>query len=114
MSKLTEMKCVACHRDAPTVTDEEMSELKPKIPDWKLLEVDGDNRLENSYTFNNFSDAMAFSIQVGVISEEEGHHPAILTEWGKVKVSWWTHKIKGLHKNDFIMAAKTDQLYPEN
>ena len=110
MSKLTEMKCVACNRDAPTVTEEEMSDLQPMIPDWELLEVDGINRLENSYEFNNFSDAMAFSIQVGVIAEEDGHHPAILTEWGRVKISWWTHKIKGLHKNDFIMAAKTDQL----
>lgn len=111
MSNLTEMKCVACHRDAPTVTSEEIVELQPMIPDWELLEVNEVNRLENSYKFNNFIDAMAFSVQVGVIAEEEGHHPAILTEWGKVKISWWTHKIKGLHKNDFIMAAKTDQLY---
>lgn len=110
MSKLTEMKCVACNRDAPTVTEEEMSDLQPMIPDWELLEVDGINRLENFYKFNNFTDAMAFSIRVGVIAEEDGHHPAILTEWGSVKISWWTHKIKGLHKNDFIMAAKTDQL----
>lgn len=114
MSNLTEMKCVACNRDAPTVTDEEIVELQPMIPSWELLEVKGVNRLENSYRFNNFIDAMAFSIQVGVISEEEGHHPSILTEWGKVKISWWTHKIKGLHKNDFIMAAKTDQLYSDN
>lgn len=111
MSNLTEMKCVACHRGAPTVTSEEIAELQPLIQDWELLEVNEVNRLENTYKFNNFIDAMAFSVQVGVIAEEEGHHPAILTEWGKVKISWWTHKIKGLHKNDFIMAAKTDQLY---
>lgn len=114
MSNLTEMKCVACNRDAPIVTDEEISDFQPVIPDWELLQVNGVNRLENSYKFNNFADAMAFSIQVGEISEEEGHHPAILTEWGRVKISWWTHKIKGLHKNDFIMAAKTDQLYSDN
>ena len=114
MTNLTEIKCVACNKDSPIVTDAEVSELQPMIPEWQLLEVDGINRLENSFKFNNFIDAMAFSIQVGIISEEEGHHPAILTEWGKVKVSWWTHKIKGLHKNDFIMAAKTDQLFSEN
>ena len=114
MQELTQMKCVACNKDSPIVTDEEISELKPIIPDWELLEVNGVDRLENSYRFRNFVDAMAFSIQVGIISEEEGHHPAILTEWGTVKISWWTHKIKGLHKNDFIMAAKTDQLYSEN
>jgi 4a-hydroxytetrahydrobiopterin dehydratase len=49
-------------------------------------------------------------MQVGQIAEEEGHHPSILTEWGRVTVTWWTHKIKGLHRNDFIMAAKTDRL----
>ena len=114
MTNLTEIKCVACNKDSPTVTDEEISEFQPMIPEWELLEVDGINRLENSYRFSNFVDAMAFTIQIGIISEEDGHHPAILTEWGKVKVSWWTHKIKGLHKNDFIMAAKTDQLFSEN
>ena len=114
MPNLTEIKCVACNKDSPKVTNEELSEFQPMIPDWELLEIDGVDRLENSFKFNNFIDAMAFSIQVGIISEAEGHHPAILTEWGKVKVSWWTHKIKGLHKNDFIMAAKTDQLYSEN
>ena len=111
MQELTEMKCVACNRDAPTVTDAEIAELQPLISNWELLEVDGVKRLESSYRFDNFTDAMAFSVQIGIISEEEGHHPAILTEWGKVKVSWWTHKIKGLHKNDFIMAAKTDELF---
>ncbi len=113
MTNLTEMKCVACNRDSPTVTDEEISDLQPMIPDWDLLKVDGINRLENSYRFNNFVDAISFTDKVGEIAENDGHHPAILTEWGKVKVSWWTHKIKGLHKNDFIMAAKTDQLYSE-
>lgn len=114
MTNLTEMKCVACHRDAPTVTENEISELQPNIPDWELLGIDGVNRLERSFRFDNFIDSMAFTIQIGIISEEEGHHPAILTEWGKVKVSWWTHKIKGLHKNDFIMAAKTDQIFLDN
>ena len=114
MPKLTEMKCVACNKDSPNVTEKEISDLQPMIPGWELLKVNEVNRLENSYKFNNFVDAMAFSIQVGIISEEEGHHPAILTEWGRVKISWWTHKIKGLHKNDFIMAAKTDQLYSDN
>ncbi|NOR79778.1 MAG: 4a-hydroxytetrahydrobiopterin dehydratase, partial [Methyloprofundus sp.] len=60
--------------------------------------------------FNNFVDAMAFTQKVSVLAEDENHHPTILTEWGKVTVCWWSHKIKGLHVNDFIMAAKTDQL----
>ena len=59
----------------------------------------------------NFFQALNFTNQVGALAEEEGHHPAILTEWGQVTVTWWTHKIKGLHSNDFIMAAKTDKSY---
>ncbi|MEP0825876.1 MAG: 4a-hydroxytetrahydrobiopterin dehydratase, partial [Nitrososphaera sp.] len=65
---------------------------------------------EKSFAFKDFAEALAFTNRVGAIAEQEGHHPDILTEWGKVTVSWWTHKIKGLHKNDFIMAAKTDAL----
>jgi len=57
-----------------------------------------------------FCAALDFTNTVGGLAEEEGHHPAILTEYGKVTVVWWTHKIKGLHRNDFIMAAKTDQI----
>jgi 4a-hydroxytetrahydrobiopterin dehydratase len=64
-----------------------------------------------AFKFKNFTEALAFTDQVGEIAEEEGHHPALFTEWGKVTVRWWTHKIGGLHENDFIMAAKTDRLY---
>jgi len=68
-------------------------------------------RLEKLYRFKSFLEAMQFSQKVAGIAEEEGHHPAILTEWGKVRVAWWTHKIKGIHRNDLIMAAKTDDLH---
>ena len=105
------MVCEACRFGAPTVTNEEIAQFKPQVPDWQIREVDGIKRLERVFTFKNFVDALAFTNSVGKIAEEMGHHPALLTEWGKTTVSWWTHKIKGLHKNDFIMAAKTDQLY---
>jgi 4a-hydroxytetrahydrobiopterin dehydratase len=62
------------------------------------------------FTFNDFAGALAFTNRVGALAEAEGHHPAILTEWGKVTVTWWTHAISGLHRNDFIAAAKTDAL----
>ena len=87
-----------------------MLELKPQIPDWTLLERDGIERLERVYPFPNFAEALAFTNRVGALAEEEGHHPAILTEWGRVTVTLWTHKIRGLHRNDFIMAAKVDSL----
>ncbi|MDV2496451.1 MAG: 4a-hydroxytetrahydrobiopterin dehydratase [bacterium] len=111
MEDLVQMKCVACRRDAPTVTTEEILEFQPQVPQWEIMEKDGIKRLERAYKFKNFSQALSFTNKVGELAEAEGHHPALLTEWGRVAVEWWTHKIKGLHRNDFIMAAKTDQLY---
>jgi 4a-hydroxytetrahydrobiopterin dehydratase len=111
MSSLAESRCVACRRDAPTVTDAEMAELQPQVPDWELVELDGVKRLRRVFTFDDFAQALAFTEAVGAIAEEEGHHPALLTEWGRTSVTWWTHKIRGLHRNDFVMAAKTDRLF---
>ena len=111
MEELVQMKCVACQRGAPTVTDEEILEFQPQIPRWEIMEKDRIKRLERVYEFKNFSQALSFTNMVGGLAEAEAHHPALLTEWGRVTVKWWTHKIKGLHRNDFIMAAKTDQLY---
>ena len=110
MSELSEMKCTACRGDEPTLTEAEISGLRPRVPDWQLVERDGIKRLERVFGFRNFAEALAFTNRVGEQAEEEGHHPALLTEWGRVTVTWWTHKIGGLHRNDFIMAAKTDEL----
>lgn len=110
MTKLTEMKCEACQAGAPSVSDEELKELIKEIPDWAPKSVDGVMQLERVYKFKNFKLAWAFADKVAQMAEDEFHHPAILLEWGKVTVTWWTHAISGLHKNDFIMAAKTDQL----
>jgi 4a-hydroxytetrahydrobiopterin dehydratase len=111
MSSLTGMKCVACRKGEPTLTDSEVTELRPQVPQWQLAERDDINRLERVFKFEDFAEALAFTNKVGGIAEAEGHHPVLLTEWGSVTVTWWTHKIKGLHRNDFIMAAKTNQLY---
>ena len=111
METLTQMKCVACSRDVPTVTDAEIAEFQPQVSDWELVELDGIKRLRRAFTFDDFLQALEFTNQVGVLAEDEGHHPALLTEWGRTTVTWWTHKIRGLHRNDFVMAAKTDVLY---
>jgi 4a-hydroxytetrahydrobiopterin dehydratase len=111
MERLSAEKCVACRRDSPTVTDDELAQLRRQVPDWDLLEVDGVPRLQRVFSFDDFSGALEFTNQVGAIAGAEGHHPALLTEWGRVTVSWWTHKIRGLHRNDLVMAAKTDALY---
>lgn len=113
MSSLVGMKCVACRKGEPTVTEAEVAELHPQVPEWQVLEREGVKRLERVFKFDDFAEALVFTNRVGEIAEAEGHHPVLLTEWGKVTVSWWTHKIRGLHRNDFIMAAKTDQLYSE-
>jgi 4a-hydroxytetrahydrobiopterin dehydratase len=110
MDVLKNEKCTACRRDSPLVTVAEILELKPLIPEWTLVERDGIQRLERVFRFSNFAEALNFTNRVGAIAEEEGHHPAILTEWGRVTVTLWTHKIRGLHRNDFIMAAKLDAL----
>jgi 4a-hydroxytetrahydrobiopterin dehydratase len=110
MATLVNEKCVACRRDAPRVPEEEMPALRQEIPDWEMIEQDGIPRLRRVFRFDDFAGALAFTNRVGELAESEGHHPAILTEWGRVTVSWWTHKIRGLHRNDFIMAAKTDRL----
>lgn len=112
MSTLINERCVACRKDAPKVTAEEIATLHPLIPEWDLNEAEGVPRLERTFTFPDFASALAFTNEVAQLAEEEGHHPRLVTEWGKVRVSWWTHKIRGLHRNDFVMAAKTDALAP--
>lgn len=87
-----------------------MNVLSREIPDWSVVERDGIARLERAFSFPNFVAALAFTNEVGALAEDAGHHPAITTEWGRVTVQWWTHTIAGLHRNDFIMAAKTDEV----
>jgi 4a-hydroxytetrahydrobiopterin dehydratase len=110
MATLTNEKCTACRRDSPRVTEADIQELKPQIPEWTMAEADSVARLERVFRFSNFAQALNFTNRVGGLAEEEGHHPAILTEWGKVTISLWTHKIRGLHRNDFVMAAKINAL----
>ncbi|MCU7813852.1 MAG: 4a-hydroxytetrahydrobiopterin dehydratase [Candidatus Thiodiazotropha sp. (ex Lucinoma kastoroae)] len=111
MTALMEEKCEACRADAPKVTEDELAELIRAIPDWNIEVRDGVMQLEKSYQFKNFVEALDFTNKVALLAEREGHHPSLLTEWGKTTVTWWSHKIKGLHRNDFIMSAKTDQIY---
>ena len=111
MADLAKLKCVACRTGESPVTEKEVAEFFAQIPQWSLVERDGIKRLERSFNFKDFSQALSWTNKVGELAEAEDHHPALLTEWGKVTVTWWTHKIRGLHRNDFIMASKTDSLY---
>ncbi len=113
MNQLRQERCVACRSDSPRVTTQEIAEFAPQIPEWQIVEREGEQRLERAFTFPDFAQALAFTMRVGELAEEEDHHPQIVLEWGKVTVEWWTHKIRGLHRNDFIMASKTDLIYEQ-
>jgi 4a-hydroxytetrahydrobiopterin dehydratase len=105
------MKCTACRGGEPTLSDGEIADLHRQVSEWQIIQRDGVKRLERVFRFKDFAEAMAFTNRVAEIAESEGHHPSILAEWGRVIVTWWTHKIRGLHRNDFIMAARTDEVY---
>lgn len=110
MKALHQLECEACRGDAPRVMPEHYDDYRPALPEWQIVNPAGIDTLQRTFTFKDFKSALAFADQVGNLAESIGHHPSLLVEWGKVTVSWWTHKIGGLHINDFIMAAKTDQL----
>lgn len=108
---LTSERCEACQVDSPQVTADEERELKPQIPEWNVVEVNDVRRLRRTFKLDSWMPAVEFTNEVARLAEAEDHHPTILTAWGKVTVTWWTHAIKGLHRNDFIMAAKTDEAF---
>ena len=111
MTSLDQEKCEACRRDSPSVTDAEVAQMKPELPDWEMIAEDDIPKLGRVFKFKNFQQALDFTNQLGNLAEEQGHHPRLTTEWGRVQVTWWTHKIRNLHRNDFVMAAKSDQVY---
>ncbi len=107
---LTVQKCEACHAGALHVSDEELATFMKELPNWAVITKDNTLMLERVFEFKGYKKAVALTNKIVDLANEEGHHPAILLEWGKVTVTWWTHAINGLHKNDFICAAKTDAL----
>ena len=108
---LAELKCSVCQADDPPMPDEEIQACLEKVPKWQVIEEDRVKKLRRVFHFDDYIATLAFTNAVAQAAEEAGHHPALLTEWGRVTVTWWTHKIHGLHRNDFIMAARTDLLY---
>lgn len=110
MMKLSKLKCVACHGGDPKLTNSEIEELLSQVTGWQVIEIDGIKRLQRVFKLKNFVQALEFANKVGAIADEEDHHPTLVVEWGRLTIQWWTHVIKGLHKNDFIMAAKTNHI----
>ena len=89
METLMQMKCVACRAGEPTVTDAEIAEFHPQVSDWEIVELDAIKRLTRVYPFDDFAQALEFTNKVGELADEEGHHPALLTEWGRTTVTWY-------------------------
>lgn len=111
MAGLAGERCTPCRGGEPTLDGPEIDELLQAVPGWRVVYRDGVGRLEREFRFADFASALAFTDRVGERAEEAGHHPALLTEWGRVTATWWTHTIGGLHRNDFVMAARTDMVY---
>tara|TARA_B100000927_G_C16386179_1_gene437461 strand:- start:370 stop:705 length:336 start_codon:yes stop_codon:yes gene_type:complete len=109
LTDLTKQKCEACTIDAPLVDKKRYTELLKDLDSWEIIYGDV-NILSKTYLFDSYEDSVKFSMDIAKLAENEDHHPAILLEWGSVRVQWWSHKIKGLHMNDFICAAKTEAL----
>lgn len=110
MSTLASQTLVHCGKGTPPLTPAEQASLQGSLLGWTITSENGISKLQKSWTFPDFAGARAFALQIGELAEAANHHPAILLEWGRVTVSWWTHTIRGLHHNDFIMAARCDAL----
>lgn len=110
MASLIESHCEPCRGGIPPLTPDEVRAMLTKIPEWHMVERDRTMRIERGFKFADFAAAMAFAVRVGELAESEEHHPDLHISGGRVRVETWTHKIRGLHRNDFIMAAKIDHL----
>jgi 4a-hydroxytetrahydrobiopterin dehydratase len=104
---LTEKSCEPCRGEMPALEQDAIVAFHKEIPSWTVVD---EHHLTKSWLFEDFAQALAFTNRVGVVAEQEGHHPDILLAWGKVSIKIWTHAIDGLTESDFILAAKCDQI----
>jgi 4a-hydroxytetrahydrobiopterin dehydratase len=110
---LAEQTLTPCRKGMPALTPAELNVVLHDLPAWQVVQHNDENQLQCVYTFPNFAAALAFTNAVGALAEAADHHPALTLEWGKVTARWWTHVIHGLHRNDCIMAARTDACYQQ-
>ena len=111
MMTLADMDCAPPKEDEDALGSKEIERLHEQVPQWEITQEQGVKHLERTFEFADFEQALGFTNQVGEMAEEQDHHPRLTTEWGEVTVTWWTHKVGGLYRNDFIAAAKTDRIY---
>jgi 4a-hydroxytetrahydrobiopterin dehydratase len=110
MQTLSEQHCQPCHENTVRLSDKESTSLICDLKEWHLGCQSGLSVLFKAYQFSDFISALAFANKIGSLAESYDHHPKLIIEWGRVEVYWWTHQLNGLHLNDFIMAAKTDEI----
>jgi len=105
---LSDEKCEPCSKSTPPLTEDEIQTYLPSLNSgWQVIDL---HHIEREFAFKNFRDALDFTLKVGNLAEVEGHHPDIALSWGRVKITLWTHKINGVSKSDFVLAAKIDRL----
>jgi 4a-hydroxytetrahydrobiopterin dehydratase len=107
MAELSERQCVPCRGGVPPLIGEEIKDLLRQLDGWQVV---NEHHLQRTYQFNDFRESLQFVNRIGVLAEEQGHHPDICLGWGKAEVTIWTHKIDGLTESDFVLAAKIDKL----
>lgn len=110
MTDLKNSVCTPCEEGGTPMNQEQIAKYIGEVPTWKVVEEDYISKLVKEFSFENFVEAIKFADKVAELAEENGHHPKLIVEWGKVTVIWWTHAVKGLHHNDFVMAAKTEEI----
>ena len=108
---LSQQHIVATPKGATGLSLDDKTEFMPQLPQWKMVWVDNVEQLYRSYPLKNFIAAIDFANKVSLVSEQCDHHPRLSVEWAKLSVYWWSHSIGGLHLNDLVMAAKTDEIY---
>jgi 4a-hydroxytetrahydrobiopterin dehydratase len=111
MTPLLEEQCVPCSGNEPQLTEDEIKQYWLETPMWQVEKVDGVKHLRRAFQFDSYLDGVHFAARVGELAEQQNHHPQMTIGYKKVTVDWWTHAIGGLHRNDFIMATKTDQAF---
>ena len=112
MNELHQESCVPIRQGkAQALTDEALKSLLEELPAWLLEHRDSTTVITRIYLFKRYIDALRFVQNLGEQAQAEDHHPVMVVEWGRVGVTWWTHTLNGVHRNDAIMAARSDQIY---
>jgi len=113
MLELEKEKCEACNSFSLKVSEKDLRSFLCILSKWEKILENNIMKIQRVYTFKNYEASLVFTNKVAALAQKECHHPSILLEWGRVTVTYWTHAINALHKNDFICAAKTEKLFEQ-